>query len=193
MMQTVQTVSFWAHPRFRNNTVLANLLECKEGASRLRGQVCFISAFPSLSSCFIVISSNYNYPLKALGPTTVEKIYVNPEGPITDQHNPKASAEDVRTAFSRMGFDDQTTVILIAGGHTIGKNHGPCPADEVVDGKCKGGEGTFTTGFNGAWTATPSTWSNQVSTYYISIVYKRMAVVWYTLMDCTTTSLTLIC
>ena len=71
-----------------------------------------------------------------------------------------------------MGFDDQMTTILIAGGHTIGKNHGPCPADEVVDGKCKGGEGTFTTGFHGAWTTTPSTWSNLVSTYYIGCVVK---------------------
>jgi catalase (peroxidase I) len=106
----------------------------------------------------------------ALGPTTVEKIYVNPEGPIWDPHNPESSAEDVRRAFSRMGFDDQMTTVLIAGGHTIGKNHGACPESEAVNGKCKGGEGTFTTGFEGAWTSTPTTWSNQVSSC-MTIVY----------------------
>jgi hypothetical protein len=94
----------------------------------------------------------------ALGPTTVGLIYVNPGGPVTDPNNPIASGVDIRRAFSRMGFDDQTSTILIGGGHALGKAHGACNNAPCGDGK---GNNTFTSGFEGAWTTTPTTWSNQ--------------------------------
>lgn len=104
-------------------------------------------------------------------------IYVNPEGP---EGNPDilASAERIRTTFSRMGMNDAETVALIVGGHTLGKAHGAhkpseCvgvePAAEGIDAqglgwknKCGKGnaEDTTTSGLEGAWTATPVTWSN---------------------------------
>jgi len=84
----------------------------------------------------------------ALGPTTVELIYVNPEGPVTDPNNPVAAAADIRRAFARMGFDDQVSTILIGAGHAIGKAHGDP-------------NGTLTSGLEGPWTTTPTTWSNE--------------------------------
>jgi len=106
-----------------------------------------------------------------MGPTTVELIYVNPGGPVTAPNDPVASGHDVRTAFSRMGLNDQETAILIGGGHAIGKVHGAC-AKEETDGKGKCNDGqTFTSGFEGAWTTTPTTWSNKYFRNLVNLEY----------------------
>lgn len=104
-------------------------------------------------------------------------IYVNPEGP---HGNPDilASAKQIRTTFGRMGMNDEETVALIVGGHTLGKNHGahkvedcigPEPAAAATEeqgfgwkNSCGTGVGpdAVTSGLEGAWTATPATWSN---------------------------------
>lgn len=59
-----------------------------------------------------------------LGPTTVELIYVNPQGPQgfgREPNSPIVAGPDIRTAFANMGFDDRTAVALIGGGHAIGR------------------------------------------------------------------------
>ncbi len=103
-------------------------------------------------------------------------IYVNPEGP-NGNPDPLASARDIRETFARMAMDDEETVALIAGGHTLGKTHGAAPASHVGPepeaapveqmglgwknsfGTGKGGD-AITSGLEGAWTPNPIQWDN---------------------------------
>ncbi|MEY3541614.1 MAG: catalase/peroxidase [Bacteroidota bacterium] len=104
-------------------------------------------------------------------------IYVNPEGP-NGNPDPLASARDIRETFARMAMNDEETVALIAGGHTFGKTHGAAdpskyvgkePAGASLEEQSTGwkntfgtgnGEYTITSGLEGAWTTTPTQWSN---------------------------------
>jgi catalase-peroxidase len=98
-----------------------------------------------------------------IGPTTVGLIYVNPAGPKHSPNDPVASGEDIRQTFDNMGFNDTETVALIGGGHAFGKSHGACKDPPCGKGTNMEGIGpnTFTSGFEGSWTTTPTTWSNQ--------------------------------
>ena len=104
-------------------------------------------------------------------------IYVNPEGP-NGKPDPIAAARDIRETFGRMAMNDEETVALIAGGHTLGKAHGATtpkgnvgPEPEGLASKSKVSAGrtstarakagdTITSGLEGAWTSTPTQWSN---------------------------------
>lgn len=104
-------------------------------------------------------------------------IYVNPEGP-NGNPDPIAAARDIRETFARMAMNDEETVALIAGGHTFGKTHGAAdpgqyvgrePAAASIEEQSLGwtntfgkgnAEDTITSGLEGAWTTTPTRWSN---------------------------------
>jgi catalase-peroxidase len=103
-------------------------------------------------------------------------IYVNPEG-VDGKSDPLKTAKDVRTTFKRMAMNDEETVALTAGGHTVGKAHGngdasilgsnPESADVETQGfgwmnhKEKGNaEDTVSSGLEGAWTTTPNKWNH---------------------------------
>jgi len=103
-------------------------------------------------------------------------IYVNPEGP-NGNPDPVAAAKDIRETFKRMGMNDEETVALIAGGHTLGKTHGKGPATHVgpepeaagIEEQGLGwkssygtgvGKDAITSGLEVTWTTTPTKWSN---------------------------------
>ncbi|WP_018014489.1 catalase/peroxidase HPI [Teredinibacter turnerae] len=103
-------------------------------------------------------------------------IYVNPEG-VDGKPDPLKTAADVRETFARMAMNDEETVALTAGGHTVGKCHGngraedlgPEPEAEDVEAQGFGwlnktgrgiGKDTVTSGIEGAWTTNPTQWDN---------------------------------
>lgn len=103
-------------------------------------------------------------------------IYVNPEG-VDGKPDPLRTAQDVRVTFARMAMNDEETVALTAGGHTVGKCHGngkaqdlgPEPEGEDVEAQGLGwlnkkgrgvGCNAVTSGLEGAWTTHPTKWDN---------------------------------
>lgn len=111
-------------------------------------------------------------------------IYVNPEG-VDGSPDPLKTAKDMRVTFARMAMNDEETVALTAGGHTVGKAHGngsasnlgPAPegADLYEQGfgwmnhKTRGvGRDTVTSGIEGAWTSNPTKWDNG----YFKLLFK---------------------
>jgi len=112
-------------------------------------------------------------------------IYVNPEGP-NGNPDPLAAAKDIRETFGRMGMNDEETVALIAGGHTLGKTHGAGDASLVGKepeaaaieeqglgwkSKYKSGKGrdAITSGLEVTWTPTPTRWGHS----FFSILFEN--------------------
>ncbi|PWJ43007.1 catalase-peroxidase [Sediminitomix flava] len=113
---------------------------------------------------------------KPLAAVQMGLIYVNPEGP-NGNPDPVAAARDIRETFGRMGMNDEETVALIAGGHTLGKTHGAGPVSNVGPepeaasieeqgfgwkSKYKSGMAgdAITSGVEVIWTKTPTEWSH---------------------------------
>ena len=109
-------------------------------------------------------------------------IYVNPEG-VDGIPNPGRTAQDVRVTFQRMGMNDEETVALIVGGHTVGKTHGagraenlgPEPEANTVEGQGLGwinpnqkANNVVTSGLEGAWSSQPDRWNHS----YLKLLFK---------------------
>ena len=118
-----------------------------------------------------------------LAATHMGLIYVNPEG-VNGEPNPLRTAEDIRLTFARMAMDDEETVALTAGGHTVGKAHGngnaalcgvsPEGADIHEQGfgwtnPNGAGRNAITSGLEGAWTTHPTKWDNGY--FYLLFTY----------------------
>lgn len=113
---------------------------------------------------------------KPLAAVQMGLIYVNPEGP-DGNPDPKLAAHNIRETFARMGMNDEETVALIAGGHTLGKTHGKAPgkylgaSPEGADIEEQGmgwtssygsgkGPDAITSGLEVTWTLTPTQWNH---------------------------------
>ena len=112
-------------------------------------------------------------------------IYVNPEG-VNGESDPLKTALQVRETFKRMAMDDEETVALTAGGHTVGKTHGngkasnlgPVPEAAEIFEQGLGwnnhttrgvGSDTVSSGLEGAWTTHPTKWDNG----YFEMLFKH--------------------
>lgn len=121
-------------------------------------------------------SSDSNSLENPLAAVQMGLIYVNPEG-VDGKSDPLKTAMDVRTTFKRMAMNDEETVALAAGGHTVGKAHGNGDASKLgaspegaevheqgfgwMNPNKKGNaEDTVTSGLEGAWTTTPNKWNH---------------------------------
>ena len=121
---------------------------------------------------------------KPLAAVQMGLIYVNPEGP-NGNPDPVLAAKDIRETFGRMGMNDEETVALIAGGHTLGKTHGAADAKHVgaapeaagLEEQGLGwknsyntgkGKDAITSGLEVIWTFTPNQWSQD----YFKILFK---------------------
>lgn len=117
-------------------------------------------------------------------------IYVNPEGP-NGEPDPVAAAHDIRETFARMGMNDEETVALIAGGHTLGKTHGaaedkhlgPEPEAAGIEemglgwmSSYKSGKGAdaITSPVEVTWTSTPTEWSHDYLTFLYEYEWELM-------------------
>ncbi|UTW61740.1 catalase/peroxidase HPI [bacterium SCSIO 12741] len=113
---------------------------------------------------------------KPLAAVQMGLIYVNPEGP-NGNPDPVAAAIDIRETFGRMGMNDEETVALIAGGHTLGKTHGAASGDHLganpesagleeqgmgwkSDYGTGKGKDAITSGLEVIWTPTPTRWNH---------------------------------
>ena len=113
---------------------------------------------------------------KPLAAVQMGLIYVNPEGP-NGNPDPVASGKDIRVTFGRMGMNDEETVALIAGGHTLGKTHGQAAGSHLgadpegagieeqglgwkSDYKSGVGKDAITSGLEVIWTSTPTRWGH---------------------------------
>jgi catalase-peroxidase len=111
-----------------------------------------------------------------LAATHMGLIYVNPEG-VNGQPDPLKTAKQIRETFARMAMNDEETVALTAGGHTVGKMHGngraenlgPSPEGADISEAGLGwmnhtsrgiGRDTVSSGIEGAWTTNPTVWDN---------------------------------
>ncbi|SEL58704.1 catalase-peroxidase [Kosakonia sacchari] len=121
----------------------------------------------------------------AIGATEMGLIYVNPEGP-NASGEPVSAASAIRATFGNMGMNDEETVALIAGGHTLGKTHGAAKSDDYVGPEPEAapleaqgfgwmnsygsgaGADAITSGLEVAWTQTPTQWSN----YFFENLFK---------------------
>lgn len=112
-------------------------------------------------------------------------IYVNPEGPGGNPHDPEGMARDMKETFARMAMNDEETVALTAGGHAFGKAHGAKPADSfggapesealalqgfgwLTDAEEIGKGQITTSGIEGAWTPNPTEWGGD----YFRLLFK---------------------
>ena len=127
--------------------------------------------------------SSLDNPLSAV---QMGLIYVNPEG-VDGIQDPLRTAQDMRVTFDRMGMDDEETVALTVGGHTVGKAHGNGDASklgkdvESADVEFQGlgwhnpegtgnGANTVVSGLEGAWTTNPDQWDNEF--LYLLLTYE---------------------
>jgi catalase-peroxidase len=120
-----------------------------------------------------------------LAATHMGLIYVNPEG-VNGQPDPLKTAKQIRETFARMAMNDEETVALTAGGHTVGKMHGNGRAENLgpspegadiseaglgwMNHKTRGiGRDTVSSGIEGAWTTNPTVWDNGY--FYLLFTY----------------------
>ena len=153
-MQTDCSAFRWDHPKSKVTLCLVRLTAHASFLLVQLPSVLFVSSIRLARPSSSVWLTNGSFFIR------LSNLDVNPAGP-SGNPDQTASAIDVRNAFGNMGFDDAETVSLIGGGHAFGKCHGACKNSSCESLAPDGNPGTVTSGFEGQWTSTPTTWSNE--------------------------------